>query len=183
MMTFKKPLILIGFKHVGKSVIGAALAKTLDCDHTDLDLVIQNNYRELTGKDLSCRQIAQQEGLAYFRSLESSALQNVMKYKPSILSIGGGTPLLPANQLLLKQGTVLWIKAPKGRIFERIKIHGRPAFFPEGEEAYEAFIRIWDEREPIYACLADYSIENLGTLNEAVESVINLLQKEVMHEA
>ena len=107
MIDHQKPIILIGFKHAGKTVLGAALAKKLKLDFTDLDDEIQKQYLNHSGESLNCRQIARKHGLDYFRALESQSLVDVLKLKPSILSVGGGTPLSASNREIMSHGTVI----------------------------------------------------------------------------
>lgn len=178
MTDLKTPIILIGFKHAGKTVLGAALAKVLKMDFTDLDAMIELHYLQSMGEALTCRKMVHKHGIDYFRSLESHILKKVMDMKPSILALGGGTPLKTANQELIAKGTVIQIKAPKGRVFERIMMQGRPAFFPDGEDAFDAFIRIWEEREPIYHRIADYYIDNTGSIEEGVQQILASLKQE-----
>lgn len=175
-----KPIILIGFKHVGKSALGAALAQYLKINFIDLDLRIQDQYFETLGVALNCRQIAMKHGMEYFRILESSVLKQVIQEKPGVLSVGGGTPLTLENQDLLSEGTVVHIRGRKGMIFERIMITGRPAFFPEGEDPYEAFLRIWSERVPIYEKLADIEIDNAGSVSESLVKIVSALEEDIM---
>src|SRR2546425_9509828 len=113
MMSEKNPIILIGFKHVGKSCLGKALAIKLKRDFIDLDVVLEARYFELTGEGLNCRRIVHQHGIEYFRKLEATVLKEVMSKKPGVLAVGGGTPLTPENQQLISQGTVIQIKARK----------------------------------------------------------------------
>lgn len=177
MINLSKPIILIGFKHVGKSAVGQALAKALQVEFSDLDSRLEARYHVSTGEMLNCRAILKKHGLNHFRDLESSVLNDVMREKPCVLGVGGGTPLTLENQRLISQGMVIQIKARKGLVFERIMISGRPAFFPEGEDAYEAFSRIWEERAPVYEKLADIEIENSGSIQECVAQILT-----VMHE-
>jgi shikimate kinase len=174
-----KPIILIGFKHVGKTVLGAALAQKLNLNFIDLDSRIQETYHEETGLIKPCRKIVQERGMDYFRSLETKVLMDVMRENPDIISVGGGTPLSLQNQKILSKGIIVHVKARKGIVFERIMITGRPAFFPEGEEAYTAFCRTWEERQPVYETLANIEIDNAGSLTEGVAQLIVVLQEEV----
>lgn len=180
MIDISKPIILIGFKHAGKTVLGAALAQRLQVPFIDLDQVIESHYHETLGTPLTSRKIAQKHGIEYFRDLESMMLGKVLSKNPKILALGGGTPLKAENQRLISQGTVILVKAPKGSVFERIMVQGRPAFFPEGEDAFDAFTRIWAEREPIYHQLATHQVMNTGSINEGVENILSYLTTEVI---
>lgn len=177
MINLNKPIILIGFKHVGKSAVGKALAKALQVEFSDLDSRLEAQYQKSTGDALNCRAILKKHGIEYFRELESDILSDVMSEKPCVLAVGGGTPLTIENQRLISQGVVIQIRARKGLVFERIMITGRPAFFPEGEDAYEAFTRIWDERSPVYEKLAHLEIENSGSIQEGVDQILMALHE------
>lgn len=179
-MNFPKTIVLIGFKSVGKTALGVSLAQKYGLSFVDLDAKIQNAYQNLHGKNNSCGHIARTHGIQFFRDLESKILIEVMKHPPRVLSVGGGTPLSPYNAQLLSMGTVIWVKTRKGLVFERIMVSGRPAFFPENEEAYDAFTAIWDEREPVYQNLADITIDNNAGLDQSVEAIHSALKQEVM---
>lgn len=177
MINLKTPIVLIGFKHAGKSALGAALAKALKLDFTDMDTVIEQHYSKTHGKHISCRNIVQNHGIEYYRELEAELLKEVMSAPPGVLAVGGGTPMRKDSRVLMNQGTVVYIHAPKGRIFERIMVRGRPAIFPDGQDPYDAFIQLWNEREPIYRAMADYEVDNIGTVDEGVAKIIALLKE------
>ena len=65
-----KSIILIGFKHVGKTVIGRALADQLKWPFRDLDEAIEQLFTKETQAHKTCRQIMKAHGSAYFRELE-----------------------------------------------------------------------------------------------------------------
>jgi shikimate kinase len=180
MMHNNQTLILIGFKCVGKTAIGQALSRKLHLPFYDLDDMIEQAYHQNMGESLNCRQIFKKSGIEYFRQLESIVLKQSLSVGQCVLSVGGGTPLTAENQLHIARGHVIHIQAPKGLVFERIMITGRPAFFPEGEEAYEAFLRIWEERAPIYQQLADQLVMNTGTIETAVAHITSQLFEEIM---
>ena len=93
--------------------------------------------------------------------------------------MGGGTPIRESNRELIKSHNILLIQAPKGIVFERIMVNGRPAFFSPEETPLASFNKLWEEREQVYNSLAKFSIVNDGTLEQAVEKIINnfLLKK------
>lgn len=168
-------LILLGFKNAGKSTIGQELAKQMGRTFVDLDNEIIKRHKELTGEKLSCREIMKSQGEEYFREVERDVLEDVLLAKGLIvLALGGGTPMLEHNQQLLGDHTIVHITAPKSVIFERIMINGKPAFFPEGQDAFASFQQLWSEREPVFSRLATMTIQNTGTIDDAVK---NILQK------
>lgn len=135
-------IILIGFKHAGKTLIGRQLAKTINKKFLDLD-----------------------------KEYESNALQNILRLKPCVLALDDiGLSVL--NQEIIKQHILLHVTAPRGVVFERIMINGRPAFFNPNEEPYESFIRLWNERDHIYKKLTHHTINNNGTIEQAVKEAL-----------
>lgn len=166
-------IVLIGFKHVGKSVIGQMLARKLNRPFIDLDQQIELLYEKQFGMKSHCRQIMKLHGESFFRRLEIDALRQTVNFKSSVISLGGGTPLDRENQQLIKSSIRIHITAPRGIVYERIMISGRPAFFIPGEDLLESFTRLWDERNKIYEKINDFSIENKSSVADAVNQIIN----------
>ncbi|MCX7114831.1 MAG: shikimate kinase [Gammaproteobacteria bacterium] len=175
MSTHAKTIVLIGFKHVGKSVIGRALATQLERPFIDLDEEIERVFEREHQDKQTCRQMMQTQGEAYFRQLEKDVLAQLVLTKPVILSLGGGTPLDEDNQKRIQGHTIVHISAPRGVVFERIMLQGRPAFFSDDESPVESFNRLWNERERVYETLASFSIENNGAVMAGVEQVLQHL--------
>jgi len=167
-----KHVILIGFKHVGKSAIGKELASRLHKPFVDLDQQIETVFENLYHKKLACRQIMQRHGHIFFRELERLCLKQTMDLHPSIISLGGGTPIEDENQILLKQHTLIHITAPRGVVFERIMLQGRPAYFSKDEDPFLSFNHLWNEREKIYLKLTTLSVDNNNSIEFAVNAII-----------
>ena len=79
------------------------------------------------------------------------------------------------NQALIKSNTVIYIEAPREVVLERIMAQGQPAFFSAEESPLVSFNRLWNERNAIYKKLADFSIENNGSVLSAVEQILKHL--------
>ena len=171
-------IVLFGFKHVGKSVIGKNLAKKLNCQFIDLDHQIELLYENKLKEKYNCRQIMLNSGQDFFRSLEVNALCQIIDAPPSVISLGGGAALHPECQRLIKACILVHITAPKGIVYERIRMSGRPAFFKQGEDLLESFNRLWDERKKTFEDLQDYSIENDSSVENAVAKITNKLNIE-----
>lgn len=170
-------IILLGFKNAGKSTIGISLAKAMQRTFIDLDDEIIAEHHKRSGEKLSCREIMKQHGEDFFRKLEHEVLQDVLLAKGLIvLALGGGTPMIEANRKLLQDHINIHITAPKSIVFERIMINGKPAFFPKEQEPFEAFQKLWKEREPVFQNLATITVENVGTVEEAVENIVAKLK-------
>lgn len=171
-------IILIGFKNAGKSTIGVALAKKLGCPFVDLDEKIQETRANQTGEKipLSCRKIMELRGEKYFRELEHGTLKKILKtQKPLVLAVGGGAPMMLENRELLAKHAVVQVSAPKDIIFERIMMNGKPAFFPKNEEPIDSFEKLWNDREPVYKKLATITVQNTGSVDDAVAEILKKL--------
>lgn len=165
-------IILMGFKHVGKSAIGKALASKLNRPFIDLDLRIELLYEMQTTLKSSCRIIMQTHGEAFFRQLEHQALKEAIQAKPTVISLGGGTPLYSENEILMQPHCVIHIEAPRGIVFERIMASGRPAFFSPEKNPFETFITLWEEREQTYQRCRNFSIQNDASIEYAVQQIM-----------
>lgn len=168
-----KHIILIGFKHVGKSAIGQRLAEELNLVHVDLDNLIEQKHCRDAGQALNCRQIMTEHGANHFRSLEKQVLQEMLLDEDDtrVISVGGGTPLDEDNRKLLAEHRVVHVIAPRGVVFERIMVNGKPAFFPDNGSDFEVFLNIWEERIPVFESIAHATIENDGSIDVAVTRI------------
>ena len=168
-------IILMGFKHVGKTLIGSRLASLLNKTFIDLDKEIERFYQKNNSQSYSCRQIMLAHGESYFRELEEVVLQHILQLPACVIALGGGTPLSPANQMAIQSHVLLHVVAPRGVVFERIMVEGRPAFFGQQEDAYAAFSRLWEERSVVYTNLTSRQLDNSGTVEQAVHHAIRCL--------
>jgi len=168
-------IVLIGFKHVGKTQIGRQMAKVLNKPFIDLDREVEKSYEITYQQPLSCRQIMHLLGEANYRELESQVLQQMLKQASSVISLGGGTIVNINTHDLIKNHHLIHVVASRGIVFERIMIEGRPAFFDANEDPYESFNRLWDEREVVYRNLTTSVVDNSGTIEHAVQQAISYL--------
>jgi 3-phosphoshikimate 1-carboxyvinyltransferase len=167
-----KHLLLIGFKHVGKTVIGAELAKSLNSPFIDLDTEILKQALPVS----TCRELMLALGEAAFRELESAVLAMILSGPPAVVSLGGGTPLSAHNQTLIVRHPIMHIVAPREIVFERIMAGGRPAFFDEQHEPYETFSHLWQQRLSIFEKLATMTVNNDSSLEHAVSAALKALE-------
>ena len=109
-------LVLIGFMGAGKSTVGRILAESLGWHFLDLDRHIEQR----TGNTIPG--LFAQHGEAGFRRLESAALASALAFPSAVIALGGGTPELHTNRLILEQtpGTVtIFLDAPFPILFDR----------------------------------------------------------------
>jgi len=165
-----KHIILIGFKNVGKTVVGKRLAEKLGRPFLDLDAVIEK------AEGMPVRALVEKMGETALRERESAQLEKTLRAdEPAIVALGGGTPMRAENQEIMSHYTVILLTGPKDEIYKRIMKNGRPAFFPKGLGDRDAFEKLYSEREPIYTELADFTVDNNQDIEEAVDKVIEYL--------
>lgn len=171
-----KPIILIGFKHVGKSTIGVNVAKKLQRSFIDLDSLIEQHYLQAHGHSLSVREIVQQHGSDGFQELEQQALTAALSYDNTVIALGGGTVLSATNQQLLAEHCLVHVTAPKAEVFSCIMATGYPASFPQDADPETGFEQCWQQRLPIYTALATHTVNNDASIEVAVNSLLQQLK-------
>ncbi|MBZ5545453.1 MAG: hypothetical protein LAO07_17535 [Acidobacteriia bacterium] len=75
----RRLIYLLGFMGVGKSTVGAVLARKLRWPFIDLDTTIE------AGQGTTIRQMFEQAGEAFFREIERAALIEASKAEPAII--------------------------------------------------------------------------------------------------
>lgn len=168
-----RPIAMIGPMAVGKSVIGAELARTLGLDFVDTD-------QRIVAKNGAIARIFTARGEHHFRQLEARAVADVLdspKSKVVVLSLGGGAVLDTGTQQLLARATVVYLRATVDTVRERIvRNTGRPLL---SADPVATWSRLTEARGPVYSRLADVTID-VGKSNvpELVAQLITLLDAE-----
>lgn len=118
-------LFLIGYMACGKTTLGHALAKASLARFVDLDEYIERR----TG--LSAAAWFSRHGEEAFRDAEHRLLTELIEESateaentlPLAVGCGGGTPCRAESmELMLRHGTVVWLKASIERTIERIAL-------------------------------------------------------------
>lgn len=168
MTTDTRHILLMGFKHVGKSTLGQALASRLQLPFYELDAFTETHYSAVTGNAVACREIFQTHGEDYFRSVESEALSDVLKLPRGVVALGGGTPMNDVNQALIHSQFPIHVTAPSATVQARVVAAG----WPQAAD----FDRLWHERLPVYHILAKATVDNTGTSDDIVDKILELLK-------
>ena len=170
-------LVLTGFMGAGKTTVGRLLATRLGWDFLDLDAFVESR----TG--LSVPTIFATQGERRFRQLESQALASALGRDHIVLALGGGTPEVLTNRLLLEQTPAtasIFLDAPFAVLYDRCMMQAlnpgtpvtaapiRPVLAdPAAAEA--RFLK----RQPLYRRLAHHTIDTTALTTE--ETVATLL--------
>lgn len=165
-------ICLIGLSGSGKSTVAPVLASLLGMGACiDLDQIIEQKL----GMEVSS--VFAEQGEAVFRQYESEALVEALHGPPVVIAAGGGIVLDPSNRALLAGNvTVVWLRGSVAQLAERLQDSegSRPLLSGDPEFALQ---RLAEEREALYAGLADIVIEidGLGP-REVAEATAKALQ-------
>lgn len=155
----------------GKTTVGRLLARRLGWGYLDSDEQVCRN----TGKTVA--EIFERRGEAAFRAEERKALaQATSSDRPVVVAVAGGAVLDPENRRRLRQaGTIVWLRARVRTLADRVgEGVGRPLL---GKDPAAALTRLYTQRRPLYADLADLVIDvDRLTPEEAVEQILGVLR-------
>jgi shikimate kinase len=166
-------IVLTGFMGAGKSTIGRLLAERLGWNFLDLDHHLESRA------GLTVPEIFALHDEPHFRRLESSALASALGHTNTVVALGGGTPELLTNRLLLEQtpGTVtIFLDAPFPVLFDRCVLQeiSRPIL----ADPAAAQLR-FEQRHPHYRRLAQHTVDTARpdiTPSDTVDAVLAALK-------
>jgi shikimate kinase len=161
-------LYLTGFMGSGKSTIAQLLADKLGWNYVDLDAEIEGTRNESIAK------IFAERGEPEFRRIETEVLKGVVRRvergMPSVVALGGGTFVQPANFTLLEDhGISIWLDCPLEVLEARIEDTGsRPLARDK-----EAFRRLYEQRRAAYG-QAQFRVDVNCEVEQAVQQILAL---------
>lgn len=163
-----KNIVLIGMPGAGKSTIGVLLAKTLLCDFTDTDLIIQNACKK------SLCDIIEEQGTDGFLQTENDIICTC-KFNGCVVATGGSVVYgNEAMQMLKSDGTVIYLRLPVKELERRLAdIHTRGVAMKNGTTIAQLF----EERAALYEKYADITVDCEGlTPEQCVDKISSLLR-------
>jgi len=161
-MTLKSEVVvLIGPMGVGKTTVGKKLARQLKLPFIDTDAVIVAAHGEIA-------KIFETEGEPAFRRYEEDAMAHAIS-TPAVVATGGGAVLSQLTRDRLKdQATVVYLSTDGRHIKSRLVGGKRPLV----KNGFEDWIRIYDERKPIYEATADQTVNTSGqSLSATIQEI------------
>ncbi len=170
--SYLKRIVLTGFMGAGKTTIGRLLARALDWDFLDLDAHLEARA------GATIPELFAMHGEPHFRRLESSALASALARNATVIALGGGTPEILTNRLLLEQtpGTsTIFLDASFETLFDRCVLQAisRPVLADPGL----ARLR-FNTRQPLYRRLARLTLQTATlTPEDSVTSLLRSLEK------
>jgi shikimate kinase len=160
-----KTIYLCGLTGAGKTTLGRAAAGRLLLSFCDLDDLIAEQHGQ------SVQNLYKEKGEDFFREAEHKALTEA---RAAVIALGGGAAVQPQNRELLRRGYVIWIERSVSKILEEPGFKERPVF---REKGCEHFLTMAEKRAPLYAAIADAAVDNNGTIEEGVASLVRLINK------
>lgn len=158
----ERNIFLIGPMGSGKTSIGQRLAdmfelEFLDCDH---------ELEDRTGASVSL--IFDVEGEEGFRERETRMLEELSAREGVLIATGGGVILRERNRELLRErGLVVYLNTPVSWQLRRLRRDkSRPLL--QTPDRKEKLMRLAEERNPLYAELADIEFP---ARNKSLDSV------------
>lgn len=165
-----KPIYLVGMMGVGKSTVGARLAKRLGCGFLDTDREVERE----AGRTIA--EIFAREGESHFRWLESQAIERASQ-EAAVVALGGGAVVQPGVlSRLLESGQVVFLMADPELLIERV---GDPSSRPllaglTRDAQIEKLNTLLAERLPFYQ-RANIRIDARGSTEDVVDRIVNQL--------
>lgn len=157
-------IILIGMAGVGKSTTGVVVAKIMQKEFIDGDLMIQT----VTGRGL--QDIIDHDGNEAFRRIENQVLKSI-EAENAVIAPGGSAIYYPDAMAHFKEnGVVVYLQAPLQEIQRRLSnLATRGVTLAEGQTIADLYY----ERQPLYEKYADICINTeKNTLEETVEQIV-----------
>jgi shikimate kinase len=165
----EKNIYLLGMRASGKSTVGRALAKVLECDCLDTDAMVV----EAAGRSIDA--IVADGGWDEFRRQESEALARAAELPGKVVATGGGIVLSEANRGLLgRTGVCFYLGADAALLTKRLiqdpDAAQRPALTTL--DLHEEVASVMAEREPLYMVCMDHMLQAHRSVDELVDDIL-----------
>jgi shikimate kinase len=165
-------LVLVGLPGAGKTTVGSALGKALDCPFVDLDEDVVRH----AGRPIA--RIFETDGEERFRALEREATLRVQRSAPSIVAPGGGWITVPETVALLRPpARLIYLKVDPATAARRLHrtAHLRPLLRGGAAAALQHLL---DVRRDAYEA-ADWVIDTQTlTRQEVTNRIVALVMQE-----
>ena len=110
----------MGMMGAGKSKFGRLIAKNLNFNFYDIDLLIEQKFNN------TIKTIFDEKGEKFFRQTEEKTIEKLIftilhSNKSSVISLGGGAfDNVKTRSLLLKSSHVIWLNTPIEKLINRV---------------------------------------------------------------
>ena len=170
-MAEKDNIVLIGMPGAGKSTLGIVLAKILNYDFIDADLVIQNQC------DRTLQKLIDACGPEGFIQVENEILRELEASKSIIATGGSAVYSDEAMKHLTEIGTVVYLQISFDELVSRLHDLQERGVVLKGGIGM-SLRELYDERRPLYEQYAEITVEvNDLSITAAARKVADALSK------
>ena len=163
-------IVLIGMPGAGKSTLGVVLAKILNYDFLDADLVIQNKH----GKTLQV--LINEHGPQGFLDVENRDLQEINVQRTVIATGGSAVYSNQAMEHLQSIGTVVYLQISYSELANRLGDLQERGVVMKGGMGM-SLADLYEERLPLYEKWAEITVDVEKTsITQAAKKVVAALQ-------
>lgn len=158
---------LIGMPTAGKSTVGVILAKYINMNFLDTDLLIQQENNALLSD------IIDKVGLNEFCKIEEKVVSS-LDVESFVIATGGSVVYSHKAMTHLKNnGLIIYLKTDYSVVEQRLKdLSQRGVVFKQGQSVYDLYM----ERVPLYEKWADFSVDSgSGTPEDVVGRILDWL--------
>lgn len=161
-------LVLIGPMGAGKTSVGRRVARTLGLPFHDSDKIVVRDHGPIP-------ELFAQHGEAHFRDLERAAVAEALA-AGGVVALGGGAVLDPRTRERLADHRVVLLTVAPNVVASRIHGDGRPLL--QGEDPVQRWLRIYEERRPLYESTAHITFDtSSGPLSRVVDEIVAWAQR------
>lgn len=163
-------VVLVGPMGAGKTTVGGLLAKRWGLGVRDTD----HDVETAEGRRIS--EIFVDDGEERFRMLERAAVADALASHDGVLALGGGSVLDPRTQSDLRGHRVVFLRVGLADATKRVGLGvGRPLLLGNVRSRIKVLL---DEREPVYAAVAEITVDTDGRGPEDVAAEVARLVEE-----
>ena len=156
--------VLVGPPGAGKSTVAALLADAWGVPVRDTDQDVE------AADGRSVTDIFVESGEAFFRERESVAVAAALAEHQGVLALGGGAVLDPATRARLEGHPVVFLAVGLSEAVKRVGLGtSRPLLLGNVRARIKALL---DERAPVYASVAQLTVDTDGRTPEQVAEEI-----------
>ncbi len=141
-------IFLIGFMGSGKTTFGQQLSQALDYAFIDMDAYIEKRAK------MTVPQIFSTKGEAYFRRLETEAIEELKKQNQCVVATGGGAPCFNDNLKRMNNiGRTVYLQLSPEKLAHRLSLDSAERPVLEGKSGKDLLQHVTQklkEREPFY---------------------------------
>ena len=164
-------VVFVGAPGAGKSTVGAAVAELLGVPFADADALIEQR----AGKPIP--EIFFDEGEDAFRALEREIIATALREFDGVLALGGGAILHEGTRRILGAYQVVYLSVELSDAVKRVGLGaGRPLLSVNPRATLKYLL---DQRRPLYASVATYTIVTDGRTPEDIAAEAAALLKPV----